>query len=102
MSVAAHSESQSLLKSTRDSIEIIRDILILGEVGKTRIKYEVGLDHKQAERYLSFLIKGELLERVETKRRGSIYRPSKQGLELLQKIDGLDEVLESARLKASK
>ncbi len=90
-----HSQSQSLLKSTRDSIEIIRDILVLGEVTKTRIKYEVGLDHRQAERYLNFLIKGEFSEKVEINSRGTIYRPSRQGLQLLQRIDGLYKVLNS-------
>ena len=95
-----HPESQAHLKSTRDSIEIIRDILSLGEVGKTRVKYEVGLDHKQTERYLSFLIRGQFLERVETERRGAMYRPSEQGLQLLQKIEGVEDMLADARHKA--
>ncbi len=95
------SELQAHLKSTRDSIEIIRDILNLGEVTKTRIKYEAGLDHRQVERYLNFLINGEFLEKVETKRRGAIYGPSEQGLKLLEKIDDLCAILEDARLKTS-
>ena len=56
------SEPLAAIKNTRDSIEIIADILTLGEVGKTRIKYEVGLDHGQTEKYLNFLLRAGFLE----------------------------------------
>ncbi len=89
-------------RRTRDSIEIIRDILALGDVAKTRIKYEVGLDHKQAERYLEFMVKGGLVEKIEGPRRGAIFHPSKLGIQLLQRIDEIDGILENVRVHASR
>jgi predicted transcriptional regulator len=86
-------EPLAAVKHTRDSIEIIADILTLGEVGKTRIKYEVGLDHGQTEKYLSFLLRSGFLETVDSRERGVIYRPSRLGLQLLRRIEAVEDML---------
>lgn len=86
-------EPLAAVKHTRDSTEIIADILSLGEVGKTRIKYEVGLDHGQTERYLSYLIKAGFLEMMATGGRNVTYRPSRLGLELMRRIEAVEAML---------
>ncbi len=89
----ARPEPLAAVKHTRDSTEIIADILSLGEVGKTRIKYEVGLDHGQTERYLGFLLKAGFLETLGNGRRSASYRPTPLGLELLRRIEAVEDVL---------
>jgi len=94
-SSAARPEPLAAVKATRDSTEIIADILTLGEVGKTRIKYEVGLDHGQTERYLSFLLKAGFLETPGDGRRSTVYRPTRLGLELLRRIEAVEDLLQT-------
>jgi predicted transcriptional regulator len=92
-SEANRPEPLASVKATRDSTEIIADILSLGEVGKTRIKYEVGLDHGQTERYLSYLLEAGFLEVMTTGGRNATYRPSRLGLELLRRIEAVEAML---------
>ena len=95
-------EPLAAVKNTRDSIEIIAEILTLGDVGKTRIKYEVGLDHGQTEKYLNYLLKAGFLETVESGERSVIYRPSRLGLQLLRRIEAVVDMLNLGRLDAGR
>lgn len=101
-SVADRPEPLAAVKNTRDSIEIIADILTLGDVGKTRIKYEVGLDHGQTEKYLNFLLRAGFLETVQSGERGVTYRPSRLGLQLLRRIEAVVDMLNIGRLDAGR
>jgi predicted transcriptional regulator len=95
-------EPLAAVKNTRDSIEIIAEILALGDAGKTRIKYEVGLDHGQTEKYLNFLLGAGFLEAVESGERSVIYRPSRLGLQLLRRIEAVVDMLNIGRLDAGR
>ncbi len=96
------SEPLVAIKNTRDSIEIIADILTLGEVGKTRIKYEVGLDHGQTEKYLNFLLRAGFLETANSGERGATYQPSRLGLQLLRRIEAVEDMLNMGKLDSGR
>jgi predicted transcriptional regulator len=95
-------EPMAAIKNTRDSIEIIADILTLGEVGKTRIKYEVGLDHGQTEKYLNFLLRAGFLETGNSGERGATYQASRLGLQLLRRIEAVEDMLNMGKLDSGR
>ena len=45
-----------MVANRRSSIDIVADILRLGESNKTRVMYQVNMSHAQLESYLIFLI----------------------------------------------
>ena len=52
------------LDRRRSSIEVIADILRLGEAGKTEIMYSANMSYHQLQKYLSFLIDMKLIDKV--------------------------------------
>ncbi len=82
------------LERRRSSIEIIADMLRLGEAGKTEIMYSVNMSYFQLQKYLSFLIERELINKVALGNPSVTYRVTKKGLALLRSIDGILETLE--------
>ncbi|MCW4044508.1 MAG: winged helix-turn-helix domain-containing protein [Candidatus Bathyarchaeota archaeon] len=48
----------------RDKLEIVRDMLlaVVGKVKKTRIMYQANLNYSQVEKYLSLLLRNDLIE----------------------------------------
>ena len=66
----------------RNSLEIVRDVLSVAseKKRKTRIMYEANLSFRLMEKYLSSLLEGGLLERVED----SFYVVTSRGKEFLQ------------------
>ncbi len=82
------------LERRRSSIEIIADMLRLGEAGKTEIMYSVNMSYFQLQKYLGFLLERELIDRVTLGNPSVTYRVTKKGLSLLRSIDGILETLE--------
>ncbi len=82
------------MRTRRTSIEIIADMLRLGEseVGKTRMMYSVNMSHSQLERYIDFLVSGEFLE-PRRNGRNVKYITTRKGRSLLDNIDRMAEVL---------
>ncbi len=80
------------MRTRRASIQIIADILRLGEAGKTDIGLYANLGYPQLDRYLEFLVKGGFLERRE--RPVPRYQVTPQGRELLESICRVTEALE--------
>lgn len=78
----------------RSSIEVIADILRLGEAGKTEIMYSANMSFRQLQKYLSFMLQLGLITKVEVGNPIVTYRVTKKGLRLLRNIDGILEVLE--------
>ncbi|MBN1366309.1 MAG: hypothetical protein JW967_00070 [Dehalococcoidales bacterium] len=78
----------------RSSIEIIADILRLGEAGKTEIMYSANMSFFQLKKYLNFLLQLELIDKVYVGNPVVTYRVTKKGLRLLQSIDSILEILE--------
>ncbi|MEN8613720.1 winged helix-turn-helix domain-containing protein [Dehalogenimonas sp. THU2] len=84
------------LDRRRSSIEIIADMLRLGEAGKTEIMYSVNMSYFQLQKYLNFMIERELIDTVKLGNPSVAYRVTKKGLVLLRHID---EILDTLDLK---
>jgi predicted transcriptional regulator len=84
------------LDRRRSSIEIIADMLRLGEAGKTEIMYSVNMSYFQLQKYLNFMIERELVDKVRLGNPSVTYRVTKKGLTLLRHID---DILDTLNLK---
>jgi predicted transcriptional regulator len=80
------------LSNRRSNIEVLADILRLGEAGKTELLYSANLSHRQLEKYLKFLLGEKLLEKIVAQKSVVKYRVTKRGEQLLS---GIESVLES-------
>ncbi len=82
----------------RTTIEIVADILRLlrlGAIGKTEITCTVRVSRDQTSNYLHWLLETGLLEEVEKEIGIPCYRITKKGLNLLSKIENVQEMLPS-------
>ena len=83
-----------MLSSRRSSMEVIADMLRLGEAGKTEIMYSANMSYKQLQKYLKFLLEMKLIDKVTVGNPMVTYRVTKKGLRLLRSIDNILEILE--------
>ena len=83
------------MERRRSSIQVIADILRLGEAGKTEIMYSANMSYFQLQKYLKFLLQLELIDKVTVGNPAVTYRITKKGLRLLRSIDSILEILES-------
>ena len=82
------------LESRRSSLEIIADMLRLGEAGKTEIMYSVNMSYFQLQKYLGFMLERGLIDRVALGNPSVTYRVTMKGLEVLRSIDALLSTLD--------
>ena len=82
------------LDRRRSSIEIIADMLRLGEAHKTEIMYSVNMSYFQLQKYLTFMLDRGLVDKVRVGNPSVTYRVTEKGLGLLRQIDGILETLE--------
>ena len=82
------------LERRRCSIEVISDILRLGEAGKTKIMYSVNMSYSQLQKYLNLLLGLELIHKTTSANESVTYRVTSKGLRLLKNIDSMLEMLE--------
>ena len=82
------------LDRRRSSLEIIADMLRLGEAGKTEIMYSVNMSYFQLQKYLSFLLDRGLIDKVKLGNPSVTYRVTRKGLDILRSIDSLMETLD--------
>ena len=82
------------MNNRRSNIEVIADMLRLGEAGKTEIMYSANMSYFQLEKYLKFLLQLGLIDKVTVGNPVVTYRVTKKGLRLLKSIDYILEVLE--------
>ena len=78
----------------RSRIEVMADILRLGEAGKTEIMFEANLSYIQLQKYLRYLTEGGFLQRVVVPNPGVKFRITVQGEKLLNNIDVVLDMLE--------
>ena len=78
----------------RSHIEVMADILRLGEAGKTVIMYNANLSHIQAKKYLRYLTESGFLDQVVVPNPGVKYRVTAKGQQLLNRIDVVLDMLE--------
>jgi len=81
------------LERRRSSIEVIGDILRLGEAGKTEIMYTVNMSHSQLQKYLNLLLWLKLVNKTIGANQLVTYRVTPKGFTLLRKIDNMLEIL---------
>ncbi len=81
------------MKGRRSSIEVIADMLRLGEAGKTEIMYSANMSYFQLQKYLAFLLDRGLIDQVAVARSGATYRVTEQGAKLLMTIDSILQTL---------
>ena len=79
----------------RSNIEVIADMLRLGEAGKTEIMYSANMSYYQLKKYLNFLLQLRLIDKVTVGNPMVTYRVTRKGLRLLKSIDSILEILES-------
>lgn len=82
------------MERRRSSIEVIADILRLGEAGKTEIMYSANMSYFQLQKYLNFLLQLKLIDKVTVGNPIVTYRVTRKGLRLLRNIDSILEMLE--------
>lgn len=82
------------MERRRSSIEVIADMLRLGEAGKTEIMYSANMSYFQLQKYLKFLLELKLIDRVMVGNPVVTYRVTRKGLKLLKNIDSILEILE--------
>ncbi len=82
------------MERRRSNIEIIADMLRLGEAGKTEIMYSANMSYFQLQKYLGFLLQLGLIDKVAVGNPIVTYRVTKKGLRLLRNIDSILEMLE--------
>jgi len=78
----------------RSSIEVIADILRLGEAGKTEIMYSANMSFFQLQKYLNFMLQLKLIDKVTVGNPTVTYRVTRKGLRLLKSIDAVLGILE--------
>ena len=78
----------------RSSIEVIADMLRLGEAGKTEIMYSANMSYYQLQKYLNFLLNLKLIDKVTVGNPVVTYRVTKKGLRLLSNIDNIMQMLD--------
>ena len=76
-------------------MEVIGDILRLGEAGKTEIMYSANMSYRQLQRYLAFLVEQGFLQRKVVPNPGVKYRTTRKGHRLLKSIDTMLDMLGS-------
>ena len=79
----------------RSNIEIIAEMLKIGEngAGKTKIMYNANLSYTQIQKYLGFLMGEGYISKVEVGNPSVTYQVTKSGLNLLETINNLLEML---------
>lgn len=82
------------MNSRRSNIEVIADMLRLGEAGKTEIMYSANMSYSQLQKYLKFLLQLGLIDKVTIGNPIVTYRVTEKGLKLLRSIDSILETLE--------
>ena len=82
------------MDSRRSNIQVIADILRLGEAGKTEIMYSANMSYFQLQKYLSLLLRLKLIDKVTVGNPIVTYRVTGKGLRLLRNIDNILQMLE--------
>jgi predicted transcriptional regulator len=92
----ARSRAHSPVSKRRSNIQIIRDMLKVGEngAGKTEIMYSANMSYTQIQKYLSFLVNHGFIDRLEVGNPVVTYQVTDSGRRLLKSIDTVLQVLE--------
>ena len=81
------------MNNRRSNIEVIADILRLGQAGKTEIMYSANMSYRQLQKYLDFLVKNGFIDVMKVGNPVTVYKVNEKGLKLLNTIENLFEML---------
>ena len=83
------------INQRRSDIEIIADMLKVGEngAGKTKIMYNANMSYHQIQKYLGYLMSQGFIDRIKVGNPSVTYQVTDSGLKLLQLITNLKEML---------
>ena len=81
------------MNNRRSNIEVIADILRLGQAGKTEIMYGANMSYNQLQKYLEFLVENEFIDVMKVGNPVTVYKVNERGLRLLKSIENLLEML---------
>jgi predicted transcriptional regulator len=81
------------MNSRRSNIEVVADILRMGQASKTQIMYRGGMSYAQLNKYLDYLVERGFLLWSSDKYPGGVYNVSERGGELLESIEKIEEML---------
>jgi len=83
------------INQRRSDIEIIADMLKVGEngAGKTKIMYNANMSYHQIQKYLGYLMGQGFIDRIKVGNPSVTYQVTDSGLKLLQLITSLKEML---------
>jgi predicted transcriptional regulator len=83
------------INQRRSNIEIIADMLKVGEngAGKTRIMYGANLSYSQIQKYLGFLVNEGFIDKMEVGNPSVTYKVTDSGLKLLDTINSIIKML---------
>ena len=83
------------INQRRSDIEIIADMLKIGEngAGKTQIMYGVNMSYSQIQKYLGFLTAQGFIEQLRLGNPSVTYQVSESGIKLLRLIESVKEML---------
>jgi len=84
-----------MINQRRSNIEIIADMLRVGEngAGKTEIMYSANMSYAQIQKYLAFLMSQNLISKVEVGNPSIKYHVTDKGSKLLESINNIMEML---------
>jgi predicted transcriptional regulator len=86
-----------MINHRRSNIEIIADMLRVGEngsgAGKTEIMYSANMSYAQIQKYLAFLMNKDLINKVEVGNPSIKYHVTDKGSQLLRSINNIMEML---------
>jgi predicted transcriptional regulator len=91
-----HSGQRVSVGNRRSNIEIIADMLRVGEngAGKTEIMYSANMSYSQIQKYLDYLVNQGFILKVNMDNTMIAYQVTDTGLKLLKAIDSLMAMLE--------
>ncbi len=83
------------MNNRRSNIEIIADMLRVGEngAGKTKIMYSANMSYTQIQKYLGFLMSQGFISKMAIGNPSVTYQVTDSGLKLLKSIDSVIEIL---------
>jgi predicted transcriptional regulator len=83
------------INQRRSDIEIIADMLKIGEngAGKTQIMYGVNMSYSQIQKYLGFLTAQGFIDQLQLGNPSVTYQVSESGTKLLNLIESIKEML---------
>jgi len=91
-------KQKSITGQRRSNIEIIADMLRVGEngAGKTEIMYTANMSYSQIQKYLQYLVNQGFINKVNIDNTMVAYQVTDTGLKLLRTIDTLMEMMKAA------